>query len=68
MIRPTLPVTSIFTLLFVLLTSSQNAAAQPVASVDVMFSTDGGATFSDVATVDEMENFLLRIYFDNSGD
>ena len=42
--------------------------AQPLATVDVMFSTDDGVTFFDLATVDETDEFLLRIYFDNTGD
>lgn len=68
MIRPTLTLPLILALIFPLLLLSHVATAQPMASVDLMFSTDGGATFSDVATVDEMEDFLLRIYFDNTGD
>ncbi|MEO1085713.1 MAG: hypothetical protein AAFY88_15845, partial [Acidobacteriota bacterium] len=39
-----------------------------LADLDLLFSTDGGATFTDVTTVDEMETFLVRIYFDNLGD
>ena len=47
---------------------SFTATAQPIATVDLMFSTDDGATFTDMVTVDEMDEFLLRIYFDNTGD
>ncbi|MDA8019295.1 MAG: hypothetical protein MPN21_17785 [Thermoanaerobaculia bacterium] len=68
MTRSTFPTISIFALIFALLTLPHVADALPVGSVDLMFSTDGGTTFLDAATVDQMEPFLLRIYFDNTGD
>ena len=56
----------IITLLSLLSTGS--ALAQPVGTVNVEFSNDGGTTFTDDITVDDMTNFLMRIHFDNTGD
>lgn len=68
MTRPPFPLSLVTALIFAISAVPYVAIAQPQATVDLMFSTDGGATFSDMATVDEKETFLVRIYFDNTGD
>lgn len=42
--------------------------AQPVATVDVQFSDDDGATFNDAITITDGDTFVQRFYFDNTGD
>ena len=43
-------------------------SAQPIATLDVMYSTDGGATFDEMVTLDYGQTFLVRMVFDNTGD
>lgn len=48
--------------------STSPAAAQPLAAVELLFSDDGGSTYQDAIIVSPGDHYLMRIYFDNSGN
>ena len=55
-------------LMLLLVGSTGFAWAQPLATLDVLLSDDGGATFGNNVTVEQGDTLRVRLHFDNTGD